>query len=251
MDLNGNTVLITGGGTGIGRGLAEAFHRLGNQVIIAGRRQSVLDDTISANPGMHARQVDVQDVDELMALVKELRGEFPGLNVLINDAGVMKSEELAAGNNVSVAEEAVSVNLLGPIRLTAALMPTLVAQPHATVITLSGGVAFVPMTIAPTYSATKAAIHSWSQSLRFQLRDTNVHVLEIAPPYVQSELFTPEGATDPQAMPLNDFIDQVMKLLADPPPSGEILVQEVQALRFAERDSTYVQRFADVNSMQW
>ena len=125
---------------------------------------------------------------------------------------------------VPVAEQAVMVNLLGPIRLTAALMPALLAQPRATVMTLSGGVAFVPMTITPTYSATKAAIHSWSQSLRFQLRDTNARVLELAPPYVQSELFTPEG---------------------------EILVQGVQALRFAERDSAYDQRFADVNSMQW
>jgi uncharacterized oxidoreductase len=251
MDLKGNTVLITGGGSGIGRGLAEAFHRRGNQVIIAGRHQSSLDDTTAANPGMHARQVDIEDVDQVLALATELRHDFPNLNVLINDAGVMKSEDLKSGNDVSVAEQAVTVNLLGPIRLTAALMPALLAQPRGTVMTLSGGVAFVPMTITPTYSATKAAIHSWSQSLRFQLRDTNVRVLEIAPPYVQSELFAPEGATDPHAMPLADFIGEVMDLLADPPPSGEILVQGVQALRFAERDSTYDQRFADVNSMQW
>ena len=220
MDLKGNTVLITGGGTGIGRGLAEAFHRRGNQVIIAGRHQSALDDTATANPGIHARQLDIGDTDEVLALVTELRHDFPDLNVLINNAGVMKSEDLKAGNNVPVAEQAVTVNLLGPIRLTAALMPALLAQPRATVMTLSGGVAFVPMTITPTYSATKAAIHSWSQSLRFQLRDTNVRVLELAPPYVQSELFTPEGATDPQAMPLADFISQAMDLLADPPPSG-------------------------------
>jgi uncharacterized oxidoreductase len=251
MDMKGNTVLITGGGTGIGRGLAEAFHKRDNQVIIAGRHQSALDETVAANPGMHARQLDVGDVDQVVALATELQHDFPGLNVLINNAGVMKPEDLKAGNNVTVAEEAVTVNLLGPIRLTAALMPTLLGQPRATVMTLSGGVAFVPMTITPTYCATKAAIHSWSQSLRFQLRDTSVHVLEIAPPYVQSELFAPEGATDSQAMPLADFISEVMDLLADPPPSGEILVQGVLALRFAERDSTYDQRFADVNSMQW
>ncbi len=251
MDLKGNTVLITGGGTGIGRGLAEAFYGRGNQVIIAGRHQSALDDTVAANPGMHARQLDIADTDQVLALATDLRHDFPDLNVLINDAGVMKPEDLKSGDDMPVAEQAVTVNLLGPIRLTAVLMPVLLAQPRATVMTLSGGVAFVPMTITPTYSATKAAIHSWSQSLRFQLRDTNVHVLEIAPPYVQSELFTPEGATDPQAMPLPAFISEVMDLLADPPPSGEILVQGVQALRFAERDSTYDQRFAEVNSMQW
>lgn len=200
---------------------------------------------------MHAREVDVEDVDELRALATELQTNFPDLNVLINSAGVMKSEDLRSGNSVGVAEEAVATNLLGPIRLTAALMPLLLKQPKATVITISGGVAFVPMTLTPTYSATKAAIHSWSQSLRFQLRDTSVRVLEIAPPYVQSKIFGHGGLTDPSAMKMSDFIDEIVPLLADPPPSGEILVQGVQALRFAERDSTYVQRFADVNSVKW
>jgi uncharacterized oxidoreductase len=251
MKVDGNTVLITGGATGIGPGLAEAFHRLGNEVIIAGRRVDRLNETASANPGMHVRALDVADPHQVVAVATELQAEFPDLNVLVNNAGINKAENLKSLSDASIAEEIVSVDFLGPIRLTTALVPALLMQPSATVMTLSSGLAFVPMTLTPTYCATKAAIHSWSQSLRFQLRDTAVDVLELVPPFVQTELFAASVATDPRAMPLHDFVDQVMELLADPPPSSEILVPNVKPLRFAERDGTFEERFTDINSMQW
>ena len=252
MDLTGNTVLITGGGTGIGRGLAEAFHKQGNQVLIAGRRQAVLDEVVHANPGVRAFRLDVESPSDIQRFASEVVAEFPTLNVLVNNAGVMDAEHLKEGTEIlPIAERAVAINLLGPIRLTAALLPTLLAQPRSTVMTLAGGVAFVPMAATPTYSATKAAIHSWTQSLRFQMRDTKVEVLDISPPYVQSELFTPAGAHDERAMKLDDFISQVMAILGDPPKSGEVLVEHVHPLRNAERDGTYEKLFTAVNSMQW
>lgn len=249
MLVTSNTILITGGGTGIGRGLAEAFHKQGNQVLIAGRRQSILDDTVNANPGMRAFPLDIENPDSFQPFVAGIKAEFPALNVLINNAGIMKFENLQSGTDtLPIAEKTIAINMLGPLRLTAALLPTLLDQPRATIVTVSGGVAFVPMSPTPTYCATKAAIHSWTQSLRYQLRDTKIEVLELAPPYVQSELLTPGGSTDPNAMPMADFIHEAMDLLKEPPPSGEILVQKVHALRFAERNDNYIQVFRDVNS---
>ena len=251
MNLTGNTILITGGGTGIGRSLAEAFHARGNQVIIAGRRQSVLDETTKANPGMRSLPLDIEDPDDIQRLAAQIQAEIPNLNVLINNAGIMKFEKLTEGlTNLPTAEQVIAINLLGPLRLTAALLPTLTAQPKATIMTVSSGLAFLPMTATPTYCATKAAIHSWSQSLRYQLKDTKIEVLELAPPYVQTELLTPGGATDPNAMPLADFITETMQILANPPASGEILVERVHPLRFAEKNGNYDKIFQGMNS-QW
>ncbi len=204
MNLSGNTVLITGGGSGIGRALAEEFHKRGNRVIIAGRRQSVLDEATRANPGMRSLPLDIENPDDFQRFVAEVKQEFPALNVLINNAGIMKTEDLRNGSeSLHTAEQTIAINLLGPIRLTLALLPQLLAQPKATVMTVSSGLASVPLTPFPTYCATKAAIHSWTQSLRYQLRDTNVEVLEIAPPYVQTELTGSHQTTDPNAMPLD------------------------------------------------
>jgi uncharacterized oxidoreductase len=240
MNRTGNTILITGGGTGIGRGLAEAFHRDGNQVIIAGRRQSVLENTARANPGMRFLTVDVENLDDTKCFGAEVKVQFPALNVLINNAGIMKSENLKSGiEDLAIAEQTVAINLLGTFRITAILMPLLLSQPKATIMTVSSGLAFLPIYPNPSYCATKAAIHSWTQSLRYQLRDTSVEVLEIAPPYAQTELAGPSQAKDPNAMPLTDLISETMALLKSPPPSGEILVQRVLSRRFAERDGKY------------
>ncbi len=251
MNLTGNTILITGGGSGIGRGLAEVFHKHGNQVIIAGRQQEPLDEIVRNNPGMHATTLDMTDLGSVMNLAARVQDDYPNLNVLINDAGIMKFEELKSGTKIlPTAEKTVETNFVGPIRVTAALMPTLSAQPKATVMTVSGGVAFVPMSVTPTYCATKAAIHSWTQSLRYQLRDTDIEVLELAPPYVQSTLLNEKGATDPHAMKMTDFIAEVMKILKSPPASGEILVEGVKALRNAEKDGKYEKVFETVNSIE-
>ncbi len=248
MNPTGNTVLITGGGTGIGRGLAEAFQRDGNQVILAGRRKSVLEEAATANPGMRFLTVDVESLEDVQRFGAEVNAEFPSLNVLINNAGIMKSEDLKNGlADLQIAEQTVAINLLGTFRVTAALMPLLLTQSEATIMTVTSGLAFVPIHTNPSYCATKAAIHSWTQSLRYQLRDTGVEVLEIAPPYVRTELTGRFQAEDPNAMPLADYIRETVELLKDPPQSGEILVERVQSRRFAERDGKYDQFFAEWN----
>lgn len=248
MKLTGNTILITGGGTGIGRGLAEAFHGLGNQVVIAGRRQSVLEETVGANPGMRFLPVDVENMDDVRRFSERVKAEFPGLNVLINNAGIMKPERLESGlDELAIAEQTVAINLLGTFRITAALMPLLLAQPHATIMTVSSGLAFMPIHPFPAYCATKAGIHSWTQSLRYQMRSKPVEVLEIAPPYVQTELTGRFQAEDPNAMPLAEYISETMELLKNPPPSGEILVERVRARRAAERDGKYDELYEQTN----
>jgi len=249
MNPTGNTILITGGGSGIGRGLAEAFHRQGNQVIIAGRRQSVLDETAAANPGMKSLTLNIEDPAAIKSFAAKVATDFPTLNVVINNAGIMKMENLASDSiDLAISESIVTTNLLGPLRLTAALLPTLKKQPKATIVTVSSGLAFLPLAMTPTYCATKAAIHSWTQSLRYQLRDTNIEVLELAPPYVQTELMGARQAADPNAMPLADFITESVRLFDDPPASGEILVKRVESLRWAEKTGTFTQIFDRLNS---
>lgn len=228
-----NTILITGGGSGIGRGLAEAFHKLGNKVIIAGRRKDVLDAVVAQNPGMASEVLDVQDSARLATFVTEVNSKYPALNVLIHMAGIMKIEDLAGAPDLAVADDIIATNLTAPIHLTAALLPLLKQQTKATVMTVTSGLAFVPLAMTPTYCATKAALHSWSISLRYQLRHTSVEVLEIAPPYVQTELLGAHQASDPRAMPLADYISEVMNLLSEQPEAKEILVKNVYPLRFA------------------
>jgi uncharacterized oxidoreductase len=246
MKLSGNTVLITGGGSGIGRGLAEAFHKRDNKVLITGRDVAKLKAVVEANPGIEARQLDVDDPAAIRSFAQEITADFPGLNVLLNNAGIMRAESLTAGET-DTAEATISTNLLGPIRLTAALLPHLLAQPAAAVLTVSSGLAFVPRALAPTYSATKAAIHSYSQTLRVQLKDTSVQVIELVPPYLQTELLNPAQAADPNAMPLADYIAETMTLLEQNPEAEEILVQRVFFQRWAERENRYAAAFNRVN----
>lgn len=245
MNITGNTILITGGGSGIGRALAEALHARGNQIIIAGRREQVLDEVTQANPGMASMLLDIQDRADIEAFARQAVERFPKLNVLVNNAGIMKPEKQI---DLAVAEDTVTTNLLGPIRLTAALLPHLLQQPRATVATVSSGLAFVPLAATPTYSATKAAIHSWSMSLRQQLKDTSVEVVEIAPPYVQTELLGPHQATDPDAMPLADFTAEVVAILEAAPASGEVIVERCKPLRFAAENGNLAQMFAALSA---
>ncbi len=232
MKTTGNTILLTGGGSGIGRGLAEAFHALGNQVIISGRSRQTLDETTAANPGMKSLTVDMTDAASIKAFAAQALEQFPALNVLINNAGIMKPENvLAQSGGVPDAEAIIATNLLGPIRLTAALLPHLQKQPDATVMTVSSGLAFLPLAMTPTYCATKAAIHSYSMSLRYQLKDTPVKVVELVPPYVQTTLMGDHQATDARAMPLDEFITEVMGLIKSQPDAAEICVGKVAPLR--------------------
>jgi uncharacterized oxidoreductase len=245
MKITGNTILITGGGSGIGRGLAEKFHALANQVIIAGRRKQVLDETTAANPGMKSIILNIEDPASIRAVAAQLSSEYPALNVLINNAGIMRAEELQAQEHLADAESIVTTNLLGPIRLTAALLPRLRKQPHSAIVNVSSGLAFVPLTLTPTYCATKAAIHSYTQSLRYQLKDTSTEVLELIPPYVQTDLMN--GASDPRAMPLDQFIAEVMEIVKTQPAVQEICVERVKGLRLAAESGHYDAVFHGLN----
>jgi uncharacterized oxidoreductase len=246
MKLAGNTILITGGGSGIGRGLAEALQAAGNQVIIAGRRKKFLEETTKANPGMQSVELNIGDAASLGSFAARLAAYFPGLNVLINNAGIMRPENLQSGTSVLADSEAIiTTNLLGPIRLTAALLPLLRRQAHSAIMTVSSGLAFVPLAFTPTYCATKAAIHSYTQSLRYQLKDTSTEVLELIPPYVQTDLL--DGAEDPRAMPLDQYIKEVMSILQQQPTPSEICVENVKRLRFAAETGNYAAVFNGLN----
>ena len=246
MQFTGNTILITGGGSGIGLGLAKEFHALGNKVIIAGRRKDVLDAAVKTYPGMASYAMDIQSADGIKEFASWLTREHPGLNVLINNAGVMRAEKLTEQKGLEDMEAIVATNLLGPLRLTAALLPALLKQPRAVVVNVSSGLAFVPMAITPTYCATKAALHSYTQSLRWQLKETGVKVLELIPPYVATDLM--DGAKDPNAMPLGEFISEVMEIIKESPQEREICVERVRKLRLAGESINYDHIYSDLNS---
>ena len=247
MITTGNTVLITGGGSGIGRALAEAFHAARNHVIVAGRRKEALEETVAANPGMASAVLDIENAEAIKAFAATLLDNHPALNVVVNNAGIMRTEDLTAEPfDLGDAEATITTNLLGPLRLTAALLPHLRRQPRATIMTVSSGLAFIPLTATPTYCATKAAIHSYSQSLRYQLRDTTVEVVELAPPAVATDLM-PGHAQNPNSMPLADYIAETMTLLEANPTPPEILVERVKMLRFAEVNGQYPMVFGRLN----
>ncbi len=246
MKLTGNTILITGGGSGIGRGLAEGFQRLGNQVIIAGRRKSALDEVTAANPGMKSVVFDVENKAGIRDFAARVCAEYPALNVLINNAGIMRPEDLLhQPDELTDAEAIVTTNLLGPIRLTAALLPHLLQKSYAAIVNVSSGLAFVPLASTPTYSATKAALHSYTQSLRYQLKGSPVEVLELIPPYVQTHLMA--GAEDPRAMPLKEFLAEVFGILEANSAIKEICVERVNGLRRAEESGKHEAVFLGLN----
>lgn len=247
MQATGNTILITGGGSGIGLGLAEEFTKRGNRVVVAARSTRRLE--AAAHKGFAALPGDLSDPGSIKSLARKVLDSFPTLNVVVHNAGIMKNENLRARNTEEIAAETIATNLAGPMLLTMALLPHLMKQAHATIMTVSSGLAFVPLAMAPTYSATKAAIHSWTQSLRYQLRDSGIQVIELVPPYVQTELMGRRQAEDSAAMPLGQFVSEVMDILTAQPQAVEILVKRVQPLRFAasEGRDKYETVFREMN----
>jgi uncharacterized oxidoreductase len=212
MKLTGNTLFITGATGGIGRGLAEAFHRLGNKVIISGRRRALLDEVTAAHPGMEAVELDIASPDSIATAAEWLKHHHPGLNVLVNNAGIMPFDDPACPLDDAVAVQTIATNLLGPLRMTSALIETLKAQPASWIIHNTSVVAFQPLATNAVYSAAKAALHSYTQTQRFALRDTSVRVIEIAPPWVNTDLI--QKSDDPRAMSLEAYIADTMAQLA-------------------------------------
>jgi uncharacterized oxidoreductase len=233
MKLTGNTILITGGGSGIGRGLAEAFHAEGNHVVITGRREEVLKETTAANPGMEYLVFDQSSASGVKRFASTLLARYPSLNVLVNNAGIQRVEDLKAGE-MRDAEATIATNLLGPMRLTAALVSHLLNQPDAAVLNVTSALAMLPAAMMPSYCASKAAMHSYTQSLRYQLKDTAVQVIEIVPPWVQTQLQGERGM-NPKAMPLAEYIAETMNLLRSAPKASEIIVERAKAMRFAQK----------------
>ncbi|MFI9271553.1 SDR family oxidoreductase [Kitasatospora sp. NPDC052896] len=227
MNLTGNTVLITGGTSGIGRGLAEALHRSGNTVVIAGRRRAALDAVTAANPGMAAVELDLTDPAAIKATARAVLADHPDLNVLINNAGIMLPDDAAGPLDEDVLLGHVTTNLLGTIRTTSAFIDHLKKQPRATIVYNTSTLAFTPLASFASYSATKAALHSYALSQRFLLRDTSVSVQEIVPPWVATGLVG--SPDDPRAMPLEAFLEQTLEALGT--DSEEVLVDEARIHR--------------------
>lgn len=227
-------VLITGAGSGIGRGLAEAFHARGATVIAAGRSRPALEAVAAACPGMAVEVVDVADAGSITALAGRVAAAYPGLTMLVNNAGIQRLQDFAgAGPDAGEIAEEIDINLTGLIRMTAAFLPLLRAQPKARLVNVGSGLGLVPLAAAPVYSATKAAVHSFCLSMRVQLRGTGVQVVEIIPPVVETALHRGQSRKPPGAMSLADFVTAAMAGLDR--GRDEIAVGRARALRIGSR----------------
>lgn len=246
MQISGNTILVTGGNSGLGRRFAEEFAQRGNKVIITGRKQGTIDEVAAGTPGITGYLLDVQDAQAIRDFAAKVTADHPDLNIVIHNAGIMVAEDLKH-QDVEVAEDIVTTNLLGPIRLIAALMPHLLKQERATVMTVSSGLAYVPLVHTPTYNATKAAIHSYTLSLREQLKGTSVEVIEIVPPGVQTHLM-PGQAHDPRAMPLEEYIAETMAIFERQPTPSVNAVERVNFLYKATEEGRFDQTFQTLNN---
>ncbi|GAA0624662.1 SDR family oxidoreductase [Kutzneria viridogrisea] len=239
-----NTILVTGGTSGIGLGLALRLHQAGNKVVVAGRREELLDQIAAEHEGIDTLVLDVADPTSITNAQETLSRTHPELNVLVNNAGIMLAEDLLGPDALPVAEATVTTNLLGPIRMSAAFIPLLARQREAAIVNVTSGLAFVPLPVTPTYSATKAALHSYTESLRVQLADTSIQVIELVPPAVRTALMGQQD--DDRAMPLAEFLTEVMSILDTQPEAGQVLVDNVRFLRFAEANGTYDQVLAQL-----
>ncbi|MGV9910509.1 SDR family oxidoreductase [Streptomyces tendae] len=239
MNISGNTIFIPGSTSGIGLALALALRAKGNTVIVGGRRTELLERIAAAHPGIDTVQIDVADPASVASATKQVLAGHPDLNVLVAMAGVMHIEDWRyPGSFLTTAESTVTTNVLGPIRLIAALVEHLQTRPDATIMTVSSGLAFAPLKVTPSYNASKAAIHMLSESLRLQLAGTSVKVMELEPPSVRTALL-PGQEDNELAMPLDEFIAEVVDLIEARPDAEEIQVERVKYLRYGEARGDY------------
>ena len=248
MNISGNTVFIPGSTSGIGLALAVELQARGNTVIVGGRRADLLEQIAARHPGLDTVQVDTSDPASIDSAAKEVLARHPDLNVLIAMAGIMRIEDWRRPEEfLASAESVITTNVLGPIRLIAAFIEHLQAQPDATIVTVSSGLAFTPLAVTPSYNASKAAIHMLTESIRLQYADTTVQVVELVPPSVRTSL-VPGQETSEVAMPLDDFVAEALALFETEPDAREIQVERVKFLRYGEARGDYDQVVAALNA---
>ena len=248
MNISGNTVFIPGSTSGIGLALALELQARGNTVIAGGRRAELLERIAAAHPGLDTVQIDTTDPASIESAAKEVLARHPDLNVLVAMAGIMRIEDWhQPGSFLASAESVVTTNVLGPIRLIAAFIEHLQAQPDATIVTVSSGLAFTPLRVTPSYNASKAAIHMLSESIRLQLADTTVKIVELEPPAVRTSLL-PGQEESAFAMPLDEFVAEAVALLEAQPDAKEIQVERVKFLRYGEARGDYDQVVQTLNA---
>lgn len=241
MKTTGNTILITGGTSGLGLGLAQRFAAAGNKVIVAGRRAELLRDIEASNPGITGLELDVADPTSIAEAFTKVTASDPELNVVITMAGIMQPEDLHSAGFLETAEKTITTNLLGTIRTIAAFTEFLQTKPDATIMTVTSGLAYTPLALTPTYNATKAAVASFTDILRLQLADTSVEVLELVPPAVATTLLGQDQDDSGRAMPVDEFLDEVMSILTERPDEKQVMVERVKPLRYSEANGNYDQ----------
>ena len=248
MKMSGNTILVTGGTSGIGRALAQALHDHDNRVIVAGRRQALLDEVTAGRDRMVGLRLDLDDVASLPRFADNVRANFPELNILLANAGISTQEDLTDRWDPACAEAMIETNILGTLRIVGAFLPDLTQQTDASIMVTTSNLAFVPRSVFPTYCATKAFLHSWLRSLRHQLRNSPVEILELAPPYVRTELTGERQASDPRGMSVEAYVAEVIELLqTGDHPAGEVLVERARDARTAEREGRFDALFSAMN----
>ncbi|KQQ27669.1 SDR family oxidoreductase [Frondihabitans sp. Leaf304] len=241
MKTTGNTILITGGTSGLGLGLAQRFAAADNKVIVAGRRAELLRDIEASNPGITGLELDVADPTSIAEAFTKVTASDPELNVVITMAGIMQPEDLHSAGFLETAEKTITTNLLGTIRTIAAFTEFLQTKPDATIMTVTSGLAYTPLALTPTYNATKAAVASFTDILRLQLADTSVEVLELVPPAVATTLLGQDQDDSGRAMPVDEFLDEVMSILTERPDEKQVMVERVKPLRYSEANGNYDQ----------
>lgn len=237
MNLSGNTVLITGGSSGIGLEIAKQFLKRDNKVIITGRNEQKLQKAREQLEGLTAIQNDVSNPDDIEKLYQRVVKDFPDLNILINNAGIMFKINLQNHNHSALElTKELDVNVKGPIWMSNAFLSLLKEKTNAAIVNVSSGLAFVPLPISPVYCSTKAALHSFTLSLREQLRNTSLKVFELAPPATKTELlgdFSEEDMKGTSIMSIKDMVATFLKGLSK--DEYEIRPGQSNQLKFMNR----------------